>query len=737
MAKAQDCVIVCVDVGYSMSFAPPSGGNTYLEMAVKVANQIIQQKMFAGSKDLVGLVLFGTAETDNELASREGGYDNISVPYLPTNPSLDLLKFLNQVQAGAVSADFIDALVVAMDSLVNATRSLKKVGEKKIYLLTDAGSEYSDDGLESICAGLEKEGIELVVVGPSISPGGGNTGDSGSPGDGPGPSYRPPPSVTKKTPQQIAGEGVLQRIVETVDGLCFSFHEELQMASLIRKGAKRQTARFSGNLEIGKQFQIACKIYTKTMEEKPPSWKKLSAVSQASSKPESMGVKMHRSYHLNDEDETEVDMDNVAKGYWYGKSLIPVSDADEKAMALQAPRCLSLLGFSKRSSIKNHQTLGNGVQVVVANPDDKAGCVSLSAFIHALYETDMVMVCRYVWRNNSQPKLVVLAPHIKPDKEYLLMRQVPFTEDVRCFVFPSLPGERKSNQPTEEQLSAVDDLITNMDLMKADVDEDGRPCEALKPKNTPNPLIQRIFQCVAHRALHPTDPLPEVDPSIKRLVTPSPAILTQCSGALNRIKDVFPLTKVEAKESEASTAWKKTSDLDLDAEAPPAKKARVEEDTDFSMASLARGEVKQVGTLDPVGDFTTLLKQGSLLSAACKMLQEVAVKLVKESFGDTYYGKAMDCIQALRSEAIKQSEPTVFNPFLRELKSDFVGTRYAAFWSHVTSEGVTLVSSVECGVSDVTPEQAKQFIEEEASVTESSPAPPEVTDDADGLLAMM
>ncbi len=50
------------------------------------------------------------------------------------------------------------------------------------------------------------------------------------------------------------------------------------------------------------------------MEEKPPSWKKLSAVSQASSKPESMGVKMHRSYHLNDEDETEVDTDNVAKG---------------------------------------------------------------------------------------------------------------------------------------------------------------------------------------------------------------------------------------------------------------------------------------------------------------------------------------------------------------------------------------------------------------------------------------
>lgn len=40
-----------------------------------------------------------------------------------------------------------------------------------------------------------------------------------------------------------------------------------------------------------------------------------------------------------------------------------------------------------------------------------------------------------------------------------------------------------------------------------------------------------------------------------------------------------------------------SSDLDLDAEAPPAKKSRVEEETDFSMASLAKGEVTQVSTI--------------------------------------------------------------------------------------------------------------------------------------------
>lgn len=37
-----------------------------------------------------------------------------------------------------------------------------------------------------------------------------------------------------------------------------------------------------------------------------------------------------------------------------------------------------------------------------------------------------------------------------------------------------------------------------------------------------------------------------------------------------------------------------SSDLDIAAEGPSTKKSRVEEDTDFSMASLARGDVTEV-----------------------------------------------------------------------------------------------------------------------------------------------
>ena len=54
--------------------------------------------------------------------------------------------------------------MVAMDVLVRAVAAAKRVGDKKIYLITDAGSEYSDDGLASIAAGLRDKEIELIVV---------------------------------------------------------------------------------------------------------------------------------------------------------------------------------------------------------------------------------------------------------------------------------------------------------------------------------------------------------------------------------------------------------------------------------------------------------------------------------------------------------------------------------------------------------------------------------------------
>ena len=65
-----------------------------------------------------------------------------------------------------------------------------------------------------------------------------------------------------------------------------------------------------------------CSLTFKVKEEKLASWKKLSAVSQMSPNPDTMEVQMQRSHHLNDEDDTEVDKENVAQGTVLNKIIL-------------------------------------------------------------------------------------------------------------------------------------------------------------------------------------------------------------------------------------------------------------------------------------------------------------------------------------------------------------------------------------------------------------------------------
>ena len=69
-------------------------------------------QLFGGCKDEIGMVLFGTPNTDNDLALSVGGYDNISVVWAIATPTLDLLKFIRgQIQIGDNPADCIQLSV--------------------------------------------------------------------------------------------------------------------------------------------------------------------------------------------------------------------------------------------------------------------------------------------------------------------------------------------------------------------------------------------------------------------------------------------------------------------------------------------------------------------------------------------------------------------------------------------------------------------------------------------------
>ena len=62
----------------------------------------------------MGVVLFGTPETENSLATEDGGYDNISVVRQLTPPDTDLLRFIK----GQIETDGnnpADCILVTLD----------------------------------------------------------------------------------------------------------------------------------------------------------------------------------------------------------------------------------------------------------------------------------------------------------------------------------------------------------------------------------------------------------------------------------------------------------------------------------------------------------------------------------------------------------------------------------------------------------------------------------------------
>ncbi|XP_023265471.1 X-ray repair cross-complementing protein 5-like, partial [Seriola lalandi dorsalis] len=93
--------------------------------------------------------------------------------------------------------------------------------------------------------------------------------------------------------------------------------------------------------------------------------------------------------------------------------------------------------------VHRHQFMGSQVIKLFAARDDEHAGVALSAVIRALDELKMVAIVRYAYDRRSNPQVGAAFPCIKQDYECLMYVQLPFTEDLRQFTFPSLENNKK------------------------------------------------------------------------------------------------------------------------------------------------------------------------------------------------------------------------------------------------------------------------------------------------------
>lgn len=699
---------------------------TFFSQSKKCLINILQRKMFAEKcRDLVGIVLFGTNGTNNNLASADQ-YQHITVLRELRTVDWELINEVENLPYGNSTGDWLDALVVGMDLLHDPDGG--RFTSKKIVLLTDFSGEFSDDQTSKIITGLKNQGIELNVIGPDIIDEEEEDEDEDKPGpcSGVKSTHNGKIPVTQnwngkpKTAVQLAGETLVTRLVAEVDGIICSFDEAIAQLIFFQKSSASSGA-WNTLLEIGPDFRIAITGRIKVKHVTVPTWKKRHAHD------ESAMIISETSYHRNDDAQTAVNSDEVIPGYKYGTTLVPFSDEDAQMQYhSNSPRSLSVLGFTKSCNVSHQRRAGDQVLVITAQEGHEAAAVALSSLIQALEELDMVAITRRIYNKNSNPTMGVLFPDITTNYECLIWIPLPYQEDVRVYTFP--PLQHIIEKLNDSEIQIMDDLISSMDLTCQEEDDE----EVLAPVGVLNPQLQHYFNTLTHRALHPNDPIPPPATHVLNILETPMSVCEARDKVASSLKTLFPTKKiVKAKRD--------SKDLFASTDGKSNKKAKKDGNETMSATDLTRSLVTHVTTATPVKDFLALLGgEAPDFNLICKQLADVVLQLI-DGLGSgggsnaAMMTKVIDCLTTFRQESCS-IDPSTYNKFLSSLKEVVTSMSLSDLWDHVKESRLGMINSEENARSSVDRAAAEEFLKLEQQSQQPAPAPQVQNDDVEDLL---
>ncbi|KAL3210589.1 hypothetical protein MRX96_037058 [Rhipicephalus microplus] len=586
-----------------MNQGPPDGA-TDLQEAKTCAELMIQRRIFSESKDEVAVVICGSERTNNSLSS-DDEYQNIDVLCGLQPVSFDMLEKLVEVEATKHVCDFVDAIVVALDLIVDKTKNLK-FSSRRVVLLSNLGGTFKDSQQSIIAEGMKNSDLSLTIVSPFDVQ---NIGDD----------------LGKLSAGQQKAVKYVGRILEAVNGDSYTFSQAMPALMSYEKKRTRPTP-WNANLEIGPDISIPISSYIKVVEVKPKSWK------QCVAKRPAAPVRCDTVYYRNDEKESEVEKDGTIVAYRYGSTLVPFTDEYRAAMEGSKGRF-----WPGSPDQKRHYYMGDKTSYVAARKGDESAGAALSALIQALKKSKMVAIVRNA--TSASCSFNCLTWKTCEDSRFCpwtLTRTISqLTCSCPCLMISSL----------------------RMDLTAVDID--GEPEELFKSSQTSNPYLQRLYQCIQHRAMHPKDPLPPTPQYIADAIKTPKAVLELAEPVLKKIAAAFPLEEVapvKVPQDNGVGPSDQSKDHVSNSDEPASKRAR----TDVSMADLVATATTKVDVVNPVEDFKKLVSgKDHSYSDVCEQLEGVILKLFKDALGRAAHGKAVQCLRAYRESALEKSNPNI------------------------------------------------------------------------------
>jgi len=181
----------------------------------------------------------------------------------------------------------------------------------------------------------------------------------------------------KADPQQAENEALLRDLVEDCDGVYGTLAQALAELETPRVKAVRGIPSFRGELRLGDptKYDMALRIqverYYRTYVARPPTASSFvvkssdeeSAQSSATVGAEQVAsvdnnlvsVRNARTYLVNDPSAAggkwELERDELAKGYEYGRTAVHISESDENITKLETNAALELIGFIQSDKV--------------------------------------------------------------------------------------------------------------------------------------------------------------------------------------------------------------------------------------------------------------------------------------------------------------------------------------------------------------------------------------------------
>ena len=717
-------IFVILDVGKSMKKKYLDTEETRLNFGIESIRQLIRQKLlFNVKRDQVGIILMG----------REGEEaENINIFSELDFPSVDLINQLNSIEAedNDNNGDIFLSIDFAIDEFIAKYKKLKWV--KKIFLITDGESKSSmskekieelaerindnDIKINIICVGFfeeldqddeeeeEKDKDKDKIIEDDEEK------DKGK--------EKEKQKINNETDNQKETKELLKILKSNTDNVkLFTATTANDIYHQFKKRKINPTTKFRGPFIITPNLSLDVMVYSKTTSQNIPSLKKYSKAVEFSDAPGTCEIQNERIYYVNDDPEKKaVEKELITKAYYYGSSLVPVSATDEVRLKNEEVKCLKVIGFTDSYRVPRHYFM-SGVDIVIPNPTSNEDIKGTLALVNEMIKMNKVIIARYVFRNNAQPKLVVLTPHMSKKGPVFYLNVLPTAEEIRDFQFESLP------EASKKQEEFMGYFIDSLDL-----EQDGE--EEIKPSETYNPMLQYFYKCLEHKALEQDEDkkneLPKIDEENIKYMIPNKKLFEN-NKYVSFLPKVFPIQeKQKIDDKRKRVFWKDVITNEFE---DRLTQQRIEE----KLNAKKPESKKTISAITPIEDFREMIdnKNEDLVVKAMELMSDMIYKLIRESFKGSYYIKAIDCIKAFRDAANDEDEIDLFNSFLNELKEKFQKEQYMDFWILFCDNKITLISEKENERSKYSEKQCQDWLEE---ISKQDAIPSTVKDMGDLLL---